>query len=212
MEDFKENLAFTSTYFHSNDTSFGIILGCTQKDVEKATTLLRECGSSRNHQLLLPAVFLELQRERLANIRKEHATKALQLQDNFEDVRYYKNGRKAFKFGYQPWSIAECTKGLSELSTDSIVIAEDIKIALRQLSKLKRHAKELAEREEKLKEIPDAKKKKLTWDNTHCFIDLFDDIGDDLELVSGVIAVNAKAATTTAEEVMSNPPVRKNRD
>ncbi|KAI8725630.1 hypothetical protein NCS52_00134600 [Fusarium sp. LHS14.1] len=201
-KDFKTNLAFTSTYFHSHRTSFGIILGCTEEDIKNATTLLRECRRSHNHQLRLPAVFFELQQQRLAGIRKEHTTKALQLQANFEDVRDYKNGQKPFEFGYRPWSITDCTKALTELCTDSNVMAEEIKIALRQLNKLKRHAKGLAEREREPKETPDAKTKKLTWDNTHCFIDLFDEISDDLELVSGAVAVNAQTATTTADEMI----------
>lgn len=220
MEDFKANLAFTSTYFHSDRTSFGIILGCTEGDVKKATTLLKECRSSRNHQLLLPAVFLELQRERLANIRKKHTTKALELQGNFEEARDHKSGLKPFKFGNRPMNIAESTIGLPGFCTDSNVMAEDMKIASRQLSRLKRHAEELAESQanelEKLEETHDAEDKKLTWDNTRCFLDLFNEIDDDVELVSGAVTLNTKAATMMADEVMSTPflppPVRKNGD
>lgn len=207
ITNFKENLAFTSTYFHPYRTSFGVILGCTEEDVKKATNLLRECGGSWNHRLLLPAVFLDLQRQRLERIRKRHTTRALELQDNFEDVRDYKNGRTPFKFGYHPWTIAECTKSLSELCADSNTMAEDTKIALRQLSRLKRHAEQLAEsRDEEPAQSQDEELKKLNklaLDNTRCFLDLFDEISDDIERVSGAVTLNTKAATMTAEEVTS---------
>ncbi|RSL83757.1 hypothetical protein CEP52_016626 [Fusarium oligoseptatum] len=234
LEGFKENLAFTSTYFPSNKTSFGIILGCTEQDVRKATALLDECGSSRNHQLLLPAVFFELQRHRLKDIRKSHTKDAIELQDNFEELRDFKNGRRAFEFRYQPLAVSECANRLSKLCTDSNVMAEDLRIASRQLNTLKRHAENLAEiqdkelkKPKKVKESPGAEpsnnnessndkplsvepptdeQMKSALDNTRCFLDLFNEIAEDVELVSGAVTVNAKAATVTADEVTSTPP------
>ncbi|RMJ13907.1 hypothetical protein CDV36_006437 [Fusarium kuroshium] len=204
--------------------------------------------------LLLPAVFFELQRHRLKDIRKSHTKDAIELQDNFEELRDFKNGRRAFEFRYQPLAVSECANRLSKLCTDSNVMAEDLRIASRQLNTLKRHAENLAEIQDKeleklkegLKELKKPKKvkespgvepsnsndsssdkplsvepptdeqmksamdntqeMKSTLDNTRCFLDLFNEIAEDVDLVSGAVTVNAKAATVTADEVTSTPP------
>ncbi|RSL47389.1 hypothetical protein CEP54_013435 [Fusarium duplospermum] len=209
LEGFKTNLAFTSTYFPSNKTSFGIILGCTEQDIKNATTLLNKCGSSRNHQLLLPAVFLRLQRQRLAGIRKSHTKYSIELQDNIEEILAYRSGQQPYEFGVRPSKISDCASNLSKLCTNGHVMVADLKIASRQLNRLKRHAEELE------KKNTGDKNMEMSSKNTRCFLDLFDEIAEDIEYVSGVISINVKATTTTANEV-TYPPlpplVRKNRD
>ncbi|RSL63285.1 hypothetical protein CEP53_004472 [Fusarium sp. AF-6] len=245
MEGFKENLTFTSTYFPSKKTSFGIMLGCTEKDIKNATALLEKCGSSQNHQLLLPTIFFELQRQHLEDIRKSYTNKTLVIQGNFEELRDYKNGQKPFEFRYQPPKVSECTRMLSRLCSDSNVMAEDLRIASRQLDRLKRHARELEGRQDKElkkpkkgKESPGAepskssesssdepptdkpptdkpptdKQMRSALDNTRCFLDLFNEIAEGVELVSGAVTVNAKAATVTADEVTYTPPTSRSQE
>ncbi|RSM15725.1 hypothetical protein CDV31_004824 [Fusarium ambrosium] len=208
LEGFKANLAFTSTYFPSDKTSVGIILGCTEQDVKKATTLLNECGSSRNHQLLLPAVFFELQRQRLASIRKSQTKNTIELQGNLEEIWYYQNGQKPL--GYRLLAVSECAKDLFKLRADSIVMAEDLRIASRQLNRLKRHAEELAETRanelERLNKNPNEEspgdgEMESTSDNTHCFLDLLDEIAEDIVLFSGDVTINSNTATAAADEM-----------
>lgn len=59
------NVVLSTTCFTTNPLIYGVFYGCTTEILDKITPWLRHCGESVFHPMILPMIFVELERKRL---------------------------------------------------------------------------------------------------------------------------------------------------
>lgn len=61
----RDDLALSSTYIPSTGSTFAVVYGCTEKQMDDIEKRIRRSNEQRNHPLLMSGIFVELERKRL---------------------------------------------------------------------------------------------------------------------------------------------------
>lgn len=62
------DLALSLTYIPSTDSTFAVVYGCNEQQIQEIKKRIRSAGDKTKYPLLMIGIFAELERERLANV------------------------------------------------------------------------------------------------------------------------------------------------
>ncbi|KXH53890.1 hypothetical protein CSAL01_10275 [Colletotrichum salicis] len=120
-----DDLAMSTTYIPSTGSTFAVVYGCNDDQMESIEAKVRRAGKQAFHPLLVPGIFAELERTRLVNAVED-------LLDPFT--------LQTEKLEGQPWSPDADTEGAKAqqhltLCVKSQSLMDQIRMVKRQLSK-----------------------------------------------------------------------------
>ncbi|KAK3394324.1 hypothetical protein B0H63DRAFT_555556 [Podospora didyma] len=195
LDNYRGSIAFTSTHTIARKSTCGIFFGCTDDDIARVDTLLKNCETTWSHPLLLLGIFVELQRRRLADITSDIVTDVVQVA---ADVR----SQSEEKWGWsenEGITLDDLVK-VNDLRKKSIMIGEEVSIALRQLEKITAYAESLLQSSNKNLEG--------CLHDTNRFIHRFKEVGHDLQSFMADCNVNVSEIVLIAE-MLSNDTARR---
>ncbi|KAK0711718.1 hypothetical protein B0H67DRAFT_586158 [Lasiosphaeris hirsuta] len=125
-QDGPSSLAYSSIY-HANQSSIcAIFFGCNWLDRLFATERLGQWSAARRHPLLVPCLFLELQRERLDRVIEQLIDRAEAANDQLLALR------EAHRNAVPP----ELSNRLNDLRRSSLVLQSELECITREVEKI----------------------------------------------------------------------------
>ncbi|KAI1115129.1 hypothetical protein F5Y14DRAFT_450489 [Nemania sp. NC0429] len=126
VSNYPGNIALVYTHSPKHESSCGIFLGCSEKDMDAVYDMLDRCGPTCTDPLLLPIVFAELQTSHLRELQEAFMDHAHNIFTEFEILL------RSQKHSYR----LDLIRKLDTVRADVITFEDDIAIANRHLKSL----------------------------------------------------------------------------
>ncbi|GAB1314607.1 Mg2+ transporter protein, CorA-like/Zinc transport protein ZntB (Fragment) [Madurella fahalii] len=88
---FPDDIAFSSRYITTNNTSYAVFYGCNERQTRDIVTSLRSAPNGVDHPLLCVGIFTELERKRLVNLAEDLVDKFTVNSDTLENQSWNLN-------------------------------------------------------------------------------------------------------------------------
>ncbi|KUI60135.1 hypothetical protein VP1G_07376 [Cytospora mali] len=145
----KDDIILSATCFKDKPLRFAVMYGCTNEQIEKIKTGLRQQKQSAFHPLILPMVFLQLERQRIINSFERKSSSLLQKVLVLKNRVTSGDGDTTTRDGARSPTMTERDCEAIQLWLDMSSLKSGFKSLLEQLASMKGHLEEVSDPQSK---------------------------------------------------------------